>query len=71
MASEDSRNRDGFRKFIILDDARNLSYTGGTQVPSCRHETQDRREPFELRLLCRAQWVLLEERDDACGQVRP
>jgi len=69
MASEDSRKREGFRKFIVAAIVAYAPQALHPQVPATLHHADDLRELHELGSLAGSQWILFEERKDAARQI--
>ena len=69
MASEDSRNRDGLQKFMVCAISAIVASPDTVRCRRSPNHANDRREPFELLLLCRSQWVALEERNHSMLEV--
>src|SRR6266498_176905 len=71
MASEDSRNRDRPRRFIMLCDESDPTEPLLREVRALLHHPENGRERHEVSSLGGDQWVLLEERHDHRGQLAP
>ena len=69
MASEDSRNRDGLRKFIVCANSCDLIEPVHREVDLLAHQPHDLRKADELVPLRRSQWMCFEKRNNRGDEI--